>query len=488
MESSEHVWIGNELFLKFDTGRVAAKGLPLRITLQEGGGQTMTYGQGIALGGDFYGVVGAPISTADDRPGAFRAAWASLVNATHGERAAILSILQREIDAVEKAIAEGKQPSTAYDGLGDSLSYLWTAVTMFRYVLLAMENWDHFGEHAVAAYTAGHAVACLEAGLAASPNITPAEKRARLERAYAMNSFADHFMTDLFSTGHLRVPRKELYDFGTDKATLGKLARAMHNEDSRYGLHVRNADKREWRAFGDKMLLDTVSAENRRFVVKAAQVSADEIWDAYQGHKIENRALQLVPDHEAVTDDTTNQPALFVLHQKEVWRRINMSDRRDREWTPNWEVWPTYVDLPKPDDPPYRHVRCSDMASGKFLGWLSVTQDNLNNVGIDPDQTRAHGIKWGIYGKDLYLQKDTKGGDRYLGLGTGSLATWGLWSGWRNPVVYNDDGTVSLASAPQRKLYASTMFQGRLGLSWSDGSPNEWLIRIDNPLPEPTEG
>ncbi|MBV6697308.1 hypothetical protein [Kitasatospora aureofaciens] len=73
MESAEHVWIGNQITLNLGAGRVSAQKLGLRVS-PSAPWDTMTYGQGIALGGDFYGVVGAPISTAGDPEAAFRRA------------------------------------------------------------------------------------------------------------------------------------------------------------------------------------------------------------------------------------------------------------------------------------------------------------------------------------------------------------------------------------------------------------------------------
>ncbi|MEF2985641.1 phospholipase, partial [Pseudomonas aeruginosa] len=72
-----------------------------------------------------------------------------------------------------------------------------------------------------------------------------------LELAYAMNSFADHFLTDLFSAGHLRVPRKQLAAVVTPGELGSLISRFMHDEDSKFGLKVRNAMGAQWHAYGD---------------------------------------------------------------------------------------------------------------------------------------------------------------------------------------------------------------------------------------------
>jgi len=498
MDSAEHVWIGEQIELEFASGKLPAKGLQLQLTEPGTGRQTITYGQGIALGGDFYGIPDAPISTAADPQAAFRAAWATLATSNRVERSEILRILQKEINAVAKAIAEGKEPSTAYAALGMSLSLEWGAVTGLRYYDLAVKNWDHFGAHAVAAYTAGHAVACHEAGLAGAPGIPDAERRVLLERAYAMNSFADHFLTDLFSAGHLRVPRKEMYDRPDGlKSTLGLLVHAMHNEEGWVGLNVDNAQKDAWVARGDGYLRDKGSERNAELVVQAAQESASEIWKSYQDPKklVENKALELIPDFKALANrnNIRNFPALFTLNAKgQVERRINMSSRTDYAWTDQWRTWDTYLALPKPKDPGYTHVACFGLGTDKPLGWLATSPGsplNLPYVGMVQDQRYAHGMKWYLHDGNLYLQKDTSGptGDLYLGVIKGGEALWGTWA-WAKPVRVNDNRTLSLADDLTRMLCFPTGAAPNGPVFWSNGGSDAGFIRIDFPLPQPDKG
>lgn len=500
MESAEHVWIGDQITLEFQDEAKPAKNLKLHIA-KDDSDKTVTYGQGIALGGDFYGVADAPISTAGNPQAAFRAAWATLVNAGRvmyppfsTEQSEILRIVQKEADAVAKAVREGKEPSTAYADLGIKLSVEWGLITALRYFNLAVKNWDHFGAYAVDAYKAGHAVACREAGLAAAEK-DPAVREVRLERAYAMNAFADHFLTDLFSAGHLRVPRKQMYD-RTDGAkwVLGELCRTMHGEDGRYGLNVTNANGDKWVAYGDSYLLDTKSKPNADYAVRAVQDSASEVWDSYKNAAkvVKNKALLLIPDFKALSNrnDLTNFPGLFTLNEAaQVERRRDMSSRVKREWTDQWSALQTLFQLPAPPDEGYTNVACYDVLTSKFLGWLSIAPASVGwNVGIVQDKATSHGMKWCLNGGEFFLQKDTTGGDLYMGLGTDNVACWSTWVGWRRAVRVNDDCTVSLAADPKRKLYLSGGSGDTFTVSWSDGKPNSWLIRIDFPLPQPTQG
>jgi hypothetical protein len=79
-----------------------------------------------------------------------------------------------------------------------------------RYKNLALENIPHFsgGGTALATWQAIHrdaVLAALEAGKKGDSG--------GLARAYAMNAFGDHFLTDSFSSGHVRTPREQTIVF-----------------------------------------------------------------------------------------------------------------------------------------------------------------------------------------------------------------------------------------------------------------------------------
>ena len=160
--------------------------------------------------------------------------------------------------------------------MGDSLSKKWNVATgggsavtdwlpMGRYLNLAAENWDHFTGFAIIAYRAGHEIAMDKAAQIKGAGVSAEEAEARLEEAYAINAFADHFLTDLFSAGHMRAPRRELYQQvmtpvpGFSGSLGSLLCRSMHDEDSRNGLKVWNKAGESWTAYGDKRLFDDIS-------------------------------------------------------------------------------------------------------------------------------------------------------------------------------------------------------------------------------------
>lgn len=498
MESAEHVWIGDQLSLQFGVLTKPAKSHYLSF----GSGKQLTYGLIIALAGDLYGVVGEPISTASDPRKAFQHSWASLADGDNRELQAILSIMQQEIAALDQAITAEVDPSTTvYASLGDRLSHLWNGATggssigwvpTGRYLQLSSENWDHFSVTAVAAYQAGHRLAMEQAIQARGVMRDQKALERELGLAYAMNAYADHFLTDLFSAGHLRTPRKQIYDrlLSRSPAVLrdvnvglaGLLVRGMHDEDSRNGLTVTNAAGRTWTAYGDKRLLDAASKDNRAMVVAAAQASADDIANAFMSGQVqEPSALSLIPDLAALAKpgtatDAVNPSPLFTVIDGIVKRRNDMKNTKDYSWYMTWDPMFTYSGLPTYTAPPtvYSHAACYLRKDDTFVGWLGSTRDG--NALLARTETDAHGVCWDFEGTKLYLQKDTKGGERWLGLGNRSYASWGLAGGGYNaPVIYNADGTIALKDSPTRLLF----LDDDDWLSWTQpGVDNDKILTV----------
>lgn len=392
-EGAEHTAIGDNTLLRFEAGKapIVAHEAPLPLP----NGLTLTYGQVIALGGDFFGLPERPIadgSTEAERLERFTQAFDSLARlpAAKAEAEQILAVMQEEIRAANQALKDGRQPHEAYDALGDSLSARWNRITgggsfasdlfpLGRYLKLAASNWDHFGPWALLAYQAGHAAALQQAVKArASGN------ERDLQLAYAMNAFADHFLTDLFSAGHLRVPRKALADTVTPSDVGSLISRFMHDEDSKYGLAVRNAEGEQWRAYGDKRYFDTVDVANRRQVGRAVQRSADEVFQAFVDGQVplskDYGALRLAPDLRAAEQDLVpgNFAPLYFLDGKAVLRRKDVNDLNDRKRIADWWGWSTYLLLKdyKPNTP----VGFIEPPAGSpaITGWQRRDPDGLN--------------------------------------------------------------------------------------------------------------
>jgi hypothetical protein len=107
----------------------------------------------------------------------------------------------------------------------------------FEYLKLAYRNQTHFTPRNWVTYARHHATA-LQHALARS-----------YDDALIANAFADHFLSDAFASGHLRVPRDGL------KGILGVPAsRSMHDEENTNGLWVQDLTGNVWRAYGDDNL------------------------------------------------------------------------------------------------------------------------------------------------------------------------------------------------------------------------------------------
>lgn len=279
------------------------------------GGASVTYAETVALAGDFFGVPSQPISDGADatqQQQRFMNAFATLDNASPDYVQGILDLINQQSAQVTAALSN-------YTGDADAYSQAYTQVNsgyaydcayngatggmnpydpnnhnttvLGQYTKLAGTNWDHFGEHAVLAYQAGHAVA-LQAALQARQT----GSQFYLMRAYIMDAFACHFLSDLFAAGHLRTPRKALW--GSLDPTPSLCAQIMHDEDNYNGLYVTNlASGNSWTAWGDKRLLDSVNFLNLSTTQMALQASADEIFQAFFNGMVPTSysALQLIP-------------------------------------------------------------------------------------------------------------------------------------------------------------------------------------------------
>lgn len=204
-EFAEHSFLGDTINLQLEDNK---NEIAIDYPFELPNGLFVTYGEINGLAGDFYGTYN-PISdgtTDKEQQERFRAAFNTL--AAKGQRQpaeakSILTVLQQEVDAVNTALMNHEDPSVAYNSLPDvskTLEYItWGRSEIPGYLGLAQINWDHFGDDARTAYNAGHETALDEA------------LRGNLETAYTLNAFADHFLEDSFSAGHLRTPRRELH-------------------------------------------------------------------------------------------------------------------------------------------------------------------------------------------------------------------------------------------------------------------------------------
>jgi len=211
---------------------------------------------------------------------------------------------------------------------------------------LIQEDYDHFGENAWLAYKAGHDVAMLAASAAHE-----ARDIKQLTRAYAMNAFASHFLSDRFASGHMRTPRIELAASVTPSVVGSLLSGYMHKEENHYGLHVHNSRKDHWMAYGDRTYFLDINAENRAFLQEALQQSADEVFSAYQDGVIAKddvASLLPYPDEEGVASNLDIATMFYWdAHSMQLFRRSHLANVNDQHWTIDWWGWSTLLILSK---------------------------------------------------------------------------------------------------------------------------------------------
>jgi Domain of unknown function (DUF4157) len=169
-------YVSHELITK--SGEIFDSKLPL------GGGLVLTYGDLVAFGGDHFkdfAEIAGPAGEASSPAG--RARLKRLQYLTENE--ATLNPAYEDAATISKEYAE-------------------------RYKNLALENVSHFsgGGTALTTWQKLHRQAVLDALEAGKQGDSTA-----LATAYAFNAFADHYLTDSFSSGHIRVPREQVIIF-----------------------------------------------------------------------------------------------------------------------------------------------------------------------------------------------------------------------------------------------------------------------------------
>ena len=275
----------------------------------------LSYGEIEALAGDLYGDEFNPISsgaTFKDQRKRFRDAYNRLLHCNRNELRGILDVMNSETQWLDEQLRQGIWPDQAYASKGfdsqyDSASENTHWHHLYRhYADLAMVNFDHFGPDAVKAYTAGHHEA-ITAALKARDNVvrgvvTQEVGFLQFQQALAMNAFADHYLSDLFAAGHLRVPRRALtkHEGGSQGGGSAAMSKLMHEEDNTYGLFVTNARGERWHCYGDAHLLTVPGLDNQTRANAAVVLSVSEVWKAFdkgiETGKDSYEALQYIPD------------------------------------------------------------------------------------------------------------------------------------------------------------------------------------------------
>lgn len=365
----------------------------------------LTPGDLVFLMGDFYGIPEEPICLGEsltERMKLFEGAFNSLalVKDEDGlaEMARIKKLVRKEGRAILKGLEEGESPK---DGLehnsawirgghsdfyyGMATRYVRVPLVFFisRYVRLAPMNFDHFGKDAEKAFEAGYESAIATARWAGSIQIHKSDSKevkrekedARyngLIQALAKVLAACHFLTDLFASGHMRTPRRELVEKSLRKKLGGAVkgtnktasfnVKAQHDEDGNRGLWVTSdMHKTPWKAYGDHCYFIKENKTNKKRALEAVEATLESILGVFLNPTVESTydfrkyiPKPCSPKREITRADgkvERNHYPLFkmskdpnaVTKEKVLTRRKNLRDPYDSERKYKWSQTKTLL-------------------------------------------------------------------------------------------------------------------------------------------------
>ncbi|SEL89429.1 hypothetical protein SAMN05216359_12225 [Roseateles sp. YR242] len=308
--AGEHAWLGG-CGAAAAVERLARQGVAVDAELfksipRKDERESLQYGELVALSGDFYE---SPEALFEERPSRLPWLWES------NDLSDIRRLFAEELHWIDQRLDGVGEYATPYPDANIRLA--WNAKS---YVELALRNVDHFGWHNQLAYVRHHRTA-LELALRAKGPDDP-----WLRQALYTNAFADHFLTDGFAAGHIRVPRQEICDWadrqGLNDRVAGALSKVLHDQDGHadlqslhgisepheqgvshrhgLGLPVVNAADERWETFCDGQLFLNRSTQDPAVeqAVEAVADSVEELLMAWRHQQLPDgcyRATARVP-------------------------------------------------------------------------------------------------------------------------------------------------------------------------------------------------
>lgn len=257
----------------------------------------------VALAGDFYGVVGQPVSLLGgsdaEKTERFQNAFSTLWNARDDEIARVVGEIEKEHTDVTLT----SFPQCCYSSTLMGRMREMTKIKEDVDDLLA-DNSDHFFENAIETYKIGHALAIKIAAEARDRKAEEAldikkmkTSHDMLKKAYAIEAFACHFLTDLFAAGHVRTQRGRLEIFltkrgfpaGFAKVMAGILTGAQHEHDGKRLWVSNTRGDREWEAYGDGHYFSPENSANKNRAIEAIKRSVEEVSTSYSPKNEESK-------------------------------------------------------------------------------------------------------------------------------------------------------------------------------------------------------
>ena len=226
----------------------------------------------------------------------------------------------------------GQATALAGDRFGAPQDFLstgagWKAASRKQYVGLALGNSTHFHPYGPREWRRYHGDAMRHALAAARADGLDAVDG--LQRALFESAFADHFLHDSFSSGHMGFNRA---------ASSVAASLAYHDKWNRKGRVVRDRGGASWRTYGDGRLDHPKNVMGRIHVVQVATLSVGAV---LRGFVVGNRTAETelaiwrslpfvieAPDLPSLTDRILGEPAnASTLHPLGA---VNWPARKDR--------------------------------------------------------------------------------------------------------------------------------------------------------------
>ena len=251
-----------------------------------------------------------------------------------------------------------------------------------------------------------------------------------------MIGFAQHFLTDTFSAGHLRVPRRILHTsvsspspvavapnrlrptesastarptYPYSSAALGgqdRLAGYAHDEDCANGLFVENALGEQWPAYGDNQFFSEKAIANLAQARRACQEGIDEVYQVFKSGITPDAsdfgALKLVPIVGSNVKTSNFQP-LFTydpdvsshLHKRaDVDQRNSTATKQldpDKASQQDWDEWFNEVYYAREENNMYPYTKSglatrSSLLQFRLVGSSLVITD-FGNISVENTTT-----------------------------------------------------------------------------------------------------
>ncbi len=331
-ESPEHFLLGSEVKLKYtQSTEQGNQSNLLSIILTNGVTQKLSFAQIVYLAGDFMGDPKTQIGghSEDINKNNFDINFRIMTSTPAKDYLPeIIKIVNEELQNNSKNIAN-HEPFDIPDednirfncATGGGCNKVTFLTNFGLYMKLASNNYDHFGKDAIDSYLAGHSLALNLAKVAKSDD--------DLRMAYAYEAYADHFLTDLFASGHLRTPRRDIVTWcnHTPQTVSSFLTKVMHDQDNKNGIYITNQAGKSWKTYGDKDLYINDNSESLKQALLVIQKSVDQIYNVYRGvtepDQAYNQAKQELPNLSAINTDSRSTPPLFKFESGKIYEYKN---------------------------------------------------------------------------------------------------------------------------------------------------------------------